>query len=159
MYGVFVGLFSSDLQVLKPEIKAKPQLPKELAVETPKLQEKFPPEPPREKKAVDMDPVAHRSYAPLYYETQANLKALEEMAAEYDRAAKACSPKAMPTTAAVTTCKEPVHVKESAATPEALPSSSSGARLGEMPGFFLLPESICGQAGEQEEEVCERVWS
>lgn len=64
-------------------------MPKELA-ETPKLQEKFPPEPPGtpvpfERKVVDMDPVAKRSYNPLYYETQANLAELEEMAAEYER--------------------------------------------------------------------------
>ena len=83
-----------------------------------------------------MGPVAKRSYNPLYYETQANLAVLEEMAAEYDRAAKACSPKAMPTTAAAKACPVVDLVEDSAAKPpEALPSSGSGARLGEMPFF------------------------
>ena len=132
---LLVYIFSSDLQVVRPEIKAKPQLPKEF--DTAKLQEKFPPEPPCEKRVVDMDPVANRSYAPLWKETQNNLKLLEEMAAEYDRAAKGCTPKAMPTTTAPANTKAPVHLEESAAKPpEVLPSSSSGARLGEMPVFF-----------------------
>ena len=92
-----------------------------------------------------MDPVAKKSYAPLYFQTQANLAELEEMAAEYERASKAVSPKAMPTTTAPTTTgKAPVvDLEESAAQPpeakppEALPSSGSAARLGEMPVFFL----------------------
>lgn len=86
-----------------------------------------------------MDPVAKKSYAPLYFQTQANLAELEEMAAEYERASKAVSPKAMPTTTAPTTTgKAPVVDLESAAQPpEALPSSGSGARLGEMPVFFF----------------------
>lgn len=99
-----------------------------------------------------MDPVAKKSYAPLYFQTQANLAELEEMAAEYERASKAVSPKAMPTTTAPTTTgKAPVVDLESAAQPpEALPSSGSGARLGEMPVFFLLSESTCGQALQEE---------
>ena len=91
-----------------------------------------------------MDPVAKKSYAPLYFQTQANLAELEEMAAEYERASKAVSPKAMPTTTAPTTTgKAPVvDLEESAAQPpEALPSSGSGARLGEMPVFFFYCRS------------------
>jgi len=90
-----------------------------------------------------MDPVAKKSYDPLYYETQANLAQLEEMAAEYERASKAVSPKAMPTTPTTTGKAPVVDLEESAAQPpeakppQPLPSSGSGARLGEMPVFFF----------------------
>ena len=104
-------------------------------METPQLpQEEFPPEPPREKRHVEMDPVAHKTYAALYFATKSNLRELEQMAREYDRASAACIPKAMPTNADTNTA--PVEVDKSPAeSPEALPSASSGTRLGEM--FFF----------------------
>ena len=104
-----------------------------------------------------MDPVAKKSYAPLYFQTQANLAQLEEMAAEYERASKAVSPKAMPTTPTTTDKAPVVDLEDSAAQPpeakppQPLPSSGSGARLGEICQFFvLLSESTCGQALQEE---------
>lgn len=94
-----------------------------------------------------MDPVAKKSYAPLYFQTQANLAQLEEMAAEYERASKAVSPKAMPTTPTTTDKAPVVDLEDSAAQPpeakppQPLPSSGSGARLGEICQFFFYCRS------------------
>ena len=90
-----------------------------------------------------MDPVAKKSYAPLYFQTQANLAQLEEMAAEYERASKAVSPKAMPTTPTTTDKAPGVDLEDSAAQPpeakppQPLPSSGSGPGWARYASFFF----------------------